>query len=124
MSSQPQQQRSLPERLSLAIALLLLALVVGAVVTLWLTTPDTPPSFGITGSPAVQQGDHYHLPVRVENRGGRAAREVQIEGALPDGTAADATLDVIAAGGTAEVTLVFRSNPADAVLRVVSFQER
>ena len=74
-----------------------------------------------------REGESWHLPIRVSNRGRTGAREIQLRVA-PTGSSAgdpiDLLLDVLPAGGSQTVIAVLRADPSRTPVeaRVVSYQ--
>lgn len=117
--------RTKAEWVSLMISLLLLAGVVGTVITLWLRPADNPPHFRIERGQVRNDAEHYHLPVTVINNGDAAGAQVTIEGTLRGTNAAETattTFDFVPARSRVAGVLVFSSEPTAATVRVVSYQ--
>ena len=118
--------RTRAEWVSLGIALLLLAVVVGAVIALWLSPNDDPPRFSIEHGEVRQFNDRFHLVVRVRNDGDQTASEVTVEGRLPEGTPAEVartTFDFVPGRSTVEGVLIFGRPSAGAAVYITSFQK-
>lgn len=117
--------RTAAEKVSLSISLIVLALVVGLVLYLWLSSKDKPALIRIERETARYENQEFYLPVTVINRGGAAATDVMIEGSLEgesEKEVATITFDFIPASSQAEGILVFTGDPASARLRLVSFR--
>jgi uncharacterized protein (TIGR02588 family) len=122
----PPPPRTRAEWVSLGIALVLLAGVVGAVVALWLSPNDDPPRFRVEPGAVQRVGDRYQLPVRVRNAGDQTASEVTVEGRVPGGPAeevAHTTFDFVPGRSTVEGTLIFSRPPEHATVAITSFQK-
>lgn len=120
MSGEPQRSRA--ERISLGIALTLLALLVGAVIFLWLS-PQHEPTFRVERGEPRRAASGYYLPISVVNEGDGTASEVTVTGIIGErGEAASTTFDFIPGHARVEGVLVFDTDPAAATVRVSSFQ--
>lgn len=118
--------RTRAEWVSLIISVLLLAAVVGAVVTLWIKSSDKPASFRVERGAIRSEGAHYYLPVTVINEGDSTGAQVRVEGKLKGAEReeiASTTFDFIPARSSAEGILIFAGEPASAEVRVVSYQK-
>lgn len=125
--AEPERGRSAAEWTSLVVAALVLAGVVGLVLTLWLTVPNRPPEFELQVDEIRQTGGQYYLTFTMRNAGDQTGSEVQVEGVLPaSGDAAEQrasiTFDFVPAQATVDGVLIFARNPAGVQLRVVSYQ--
>ena len=117
--------RTTAEWVSLAASTLLLAAVVGVVVTLWASPSRGPARFRVDRGAVRNEGGHYYLPVTVTNEGGATGAQVTVEGRLEgaDGEeAAATTFDFIPGSSSAEGVLIFKGDPTGAEVRVVSYQ--
>jgi uncharacterized protein (TIGR02588 family) len=102
-----------------------LAGVIGVVITLWWSPPTDEPQLVVEAGVVRQVAGQAYLAITVHNAGGATASEVTVEGiALVDGQPETAvtTFAFIARNATVEGTLVFTQDPGDVRLRVVSFQ--
>jgi uncharacterized protein (TIGR02588 family) len=120
------QQRSTAEWLSLVISLLLLSTVVGLIIFLWITPTDEDARFSVQRDQAQEVDGVFYLPVTVHNHGDSTASEVLLEGSLMvDGQeqAPNTTLDFLPGHSDREATLIFSADPAQAEIRVVSYQK-
>jgi uncharacterized protein (TIGR02588 family) len=110
---------------ALSVSLLLLAVVVGAIIWLWVKEPGGPPRFEVErGAPRVEAG-LFHLPLTVTNVGGEAAGQVRVEGRLGDGGQEErpaTTIEFLPVGAREEAVLIFRGDPSGASVEVVSYQ--
>lgn len=117
--------RTPAEWVSLAVSLLLLACVVGAILWLWAEEPTGPPRFEVERAAARAEAGLFHLPVAVKNVGGEAAGQVRLEGRLVTGGREErpaATIDFLPVGAREEVVLIFRGDPSGASVEVVSYR--
>ena len=117
--------RSTAEWVSLAVALLLLAGIIGTVIVLWLAPESDPPRFTVEHGAVRHIGGQFYLGITVRNEGEQTASEVTVEGVIEDGGREEtATTTFAFIPGHAEVqgTLVFTRDPAAARIRVVSYQ--
>ena len=118
--------RTAAEWVSLAIALILLAGVAGAIVWLWRGDPDQPARFRVERGAVRREGDQFYLPVAITNEGDRTGAQVLVEGTLAaDGReeVAATTFDFIPGHSRVEGVLIFGRDPAGAAVRVASFQQ-
>ncbi|HJQ68684.1 MAG TPA: TIGR02588 family protein [Blastocatellia bacterium] len=117
--------RTTAEWVSLAISLLLLAVVVGVVVKLWVSETQQPARFKIEAGAARNDGGQFHLPFTLINEGDQTAAEVTVEGKIGAGgdtETSTTTFDFIPGHARQEGVLIFSGDPAAAQLRVASFQ--
>ena len=100
------RERSVAERTTLAISIILILGLVGLVTYVSINGGNEPPIVEAKPLPAEMrhEGESYYLPVAVTNRGGRTAQEVLIQAELvgSDGSTeeTDFTLDFLAGGET------------------------
>jgi len=117
--------RTPAEWVALALSLLLLACVVGAVVWLWATEPAGPPRFEVERGAVRVEGGLFHLPVALTNVGGEAAGQVRLEGRPAGGGQEErpaTTIEFLPVGAREEAVLIFRADPSRASVEVVSYQ--
>ncbi len=117
--------KSTAEWVSLAISLVILLGIVGAIVWLWIHQPTGPPQFKVERGTVRNEAGLFHLPVTVTNIGGLAVGQVRVEGKLNNQgqeEIAVTTLDFLAVRAEEEVVLIFRSEPSGAVVQVVSYR--
>jgi len=108
------------------ISLLLLTAVVGLIGFLWITPTDEVPRFSVQRDQAREVDGVFYLPVTVHNHGDSTASQVLLEGSLMvDGQeqAPNTTLDFVPGHSDREATLIFSADPAQAEIRVVSYQK-
>jgi uncharacterized protein (TIGR02588 family) len=125
-----QRERSVAERTTLAISIILILGLVGLVTYVSINGGNEPPIVEAKPLPAEMrhEGESYYLPVTVTNRGGRTAQEVLIQAELVGGDGSseetDFTLDFLAGGETREGTVVFTTDPStgELTIAVASFQ--
>ena len=117
--------RTFAEWVSLSVSLLLLAGIVGVILWLWAAEPQGPARFTVEPGAARREAGLFHLPVAVTNAGGEAAAQVRVEGRHADGSREErpaTTIDFLPVRAREEVILVFRSNPSEASVEVVSYR--
>ena len=107
---------------------MILALVVGVLVTLAFRTADPANPTADAPGPVVQVGEQFRVPVDVVNHGDLAAAEVQVMAELTiDGetTSGDQVIDFLGGGERQAITFVFADDPAsgDLVVSVTGFAE-
>ena len=118
--------RTTAEWTSLAIALLLLACVIGTVIALWLSPSQDPPRFTIEPGEIRNEDGRFYLSFTVHNDGDLTASEVTVEGTITDGGSeetATTTFDFLPGRTKVEGVLIFSRDPATADVRVVSYQK-
>jgi uncharacterized protein (TIGR02588 family) len=118
--------RTTAEWVSLVLALLLLASIVGIIISLWLDSTDNQIQFEIERQPTYEQAGQFFLPLTITNSGDRAAQLVTIEGKLTiddEEQMSTMTFDFIPARSKVEGVLIFDNNPEEAQVRVTSFQQ-
>ncbi len=120
-------QRTTAEWASLGITLLLLASVIGTVITLWVKSSDDPVRFRIAVGKGRFEEGQYYLPFSIVNDSNRTAAQVAVEGrAGVDDKEETATtvFSYIASQEKAEGVLVFSEvkEATNVKVRVVSFQ--
>ena len=117
--------RTFAEWVSLSVSLLLLAGIVGVIVWLWAAEPKGQPRFTIERGAARQEGGLFHVPVAVTNAGGEAVAQVRVEGRQAEGLREErpaTTINFLPVRAREEVVLIFRSDPSEASVEVVSYQ--
>ncbi|HVF88733.1 MAG TPA: hypothetical protein VNH22_01625 [Blastocatellia bacterium] len=118
--------RSRAEWVSLLVALLLLALVVGTVVAIWLDPSAVPARFRVARGAVRVEGELFYLPVVVSNDGDATGAQVTVTGKLEaDGEEEEAstTFDFVPGHSQVEGSLIFGSDPVSADVRVTSYQK-
>lgn len=118
--------RTKAEWVSLIISILLLAVVVALVVSLWLGQSHQPARFRVESGPIRNEAGHYYLSIKVTNEGDKTGAQVSVEGKVNSAggeEAAATTFDFIPARSSVEGVLVFNGDPASAEVRVVSYQQ-
>jgi uncharacterized protein (TIGR02588 family) len=118
--------RTKAEWVSLVIAVLLLAAVIGLVVALWMSPARNPARFRVDRGAIRSEAGLYYLQITVINEGDATGAQVSVEGKLTSATGdetSSTTFDFIPARSRAEGTLIFSRDPAAAEVRVASFQQ-
>ena len=118
--------RTKAEWVSLSISIALLAGVVGLVIALWLSPSHEPARFRVDRGTIRNEANDYYLPITVTNEGDATGAQVTVEGKLKSGDNEETpalTFDFIPAHSSAEGVLVFKTDPASADVRVVSYQK-
>jgi uncharacterized protein (TIGR02588 family) len=130
MSTKKQKSKLAPrtnaEWVSLAISLLLLAAVVSLVIYLWLSSSNDPARFQVGRGMIRNEGGQFYLPIIVKNEGDKTGAQVTVEGRLTAGSEEETTtttFDFIPGRSRVEGVLIFSRDPADARLRVMSYQD-
>jgi uncharacterized protein (TIGR02588 family) len=111
---------------SLAVSLLLLALVVGVVVKLWVSQTEKPPRFVVETGAARNEAGLFYLPFTLINEGDKTAAEVMVEGTIGASgkeETSSTTFDFIPGRSRQKGELVFSADPASAQVRVTSYQQ-
>lgn len=116
-------KRAFAERVSTAIAGMILLVVVGLVVYLWLSVPPTPPELTVVQEGAIRQvGASFYLPFVVTNNGGVAADAVVVQAELT--VNGEMVADVqqefqfLAGGEVERGAFIFDRNPQEGELRL------
>ncbi len=120
MSDQDRQPRSAAEWVTFAVASAILAVIIGLVVR---EIPDSkrPPLPVAVVVESAPRGDRFVVAIEVENRGERAAQEVQVSATLTiDGEeqTADQVVDFLSGGERVDLELLFDDDPSDGELEV------
>jgi uncharacterized protein (TIGR02588 family) len=115
-----EERRGPAEWVTLAVSLLVVAVVVGLIVREIPGSKRPPAPVAVAGR-VEERGDRFVVPVEVENRGQRTAENVQVQATVTiDGedVTADQTVDFLAGGETESMEFVFTDDPADGDLTV------
>lgn len=132
MSNNQQQasgeSRTIAEWVSLGIALLLLAGVIGAVIALWVTSSDQPVRLKVAVGKARYEDGQYYIPFSVINDSTKTVAQVAVEGRLREDkeeNAATTTFNFIPARSKTQGVLIFNNvkHPTEAKVDVTSFQQ-
>ena len=117
--------RTTAEWVSLVVALLLLAGVVGIIISLWLNASDNQIQFEIELQPIYEQEGQFYLPITITNSSDKAAQLVTVEGKLTveDEEMSTTTFDFIPPRSKVQGVLIFNNNPEETQVRVISFQQ-
>jgi uncharacterized protein (TIGR02588 family) len=112
---------------SLGVALLVLAGVVGIILALWLEpSPGDPATFRIERGAVRSEGGRFYLPVTIMNEGDLTASQVTVEGELTvNGHKEEVSTTFDFIPGHAEVAgvLIFSHDPEAAEAQVSSYQQ-
>jgi uncharacterized protein (TIGR02588 family) len=120
------EPRTTAEWVSLGIALLLLAGLIGTVIFLWQQFDNAPSSFEIQRAAIYDEGGQFYLPITVINRGNLAAQQVTVQGTLAVSDTeeiSEITFDFIPPQAQASGVLIFTHEPQQAEIRVISFEQ-
>ena len=129
-SLEPQRpKRSLAEKVTFSIAILILTLIIGLVVYSWINQKNELPVVSVTAKPEIRelQGQFY-IPFAVTNTGGATAESVQviaelrINGEVEE--SGEQQIDFLSGNETEEGAFVFSRNPreGEVVIRVASYK--
>jgi uncharacterized protein (TIGR02588 family) len=130
--SQPGQrrQRSFAEWITLSIASLIVASIVGLVLYSWLKVGNLPPVLAIEQSGKIRQAEgNFYVPFTLTNKGGETADAVRVTAELRiDGKVeqrGEQQIDFLAGGEAEEGVFLFSRNPqsGELSLRVASYQK-
>jgi uncharacterized protein (TIGR02588 family) len=122
-------QRSLAERTTFGIALIILTIIVGLVIYKWLTQKNQPPVLSLQHSSEIREvPGQYYVPFAVRNTGGETAESVQviaelrINGEVEE--SGEQQIDFLASGEKEEGAFVFSRDPrqGELVVRVASYK--
>ncbi|MDQ3106802.1 MAG: TIGR02588 family protein [Actinomycetota bacterium] len=114
------QARSAAEWVTFAVASAILAVIIGLVVREIPNSKRPPLPVAVVGR-SEPRGDRFVVAVAVENRGERAAQEVQVSATLTvDGEeqTADQVVDFLSGGERVDLELLFDDDPSDGELEV------
>jgi uncharacterized protein (TIGR02588 family) len=118
--------RTSAEWVSLIVSILLLAGVITTVVALWYNSSGAPARFRVERGTPRNEAGHFYLPIKVTNEGDSTGAQVTIEGKLKVNEkeeTASTTFDFIPARSSAEGILIFMTEPGNAEVRVISYQQ-
>ncbi|GAB4376971.1 MAG: hypothetical protein Kow00121_25170 [Elainellaceae cyanobacterium] len=127
-TSRQSHYRIHPEWITLAIASLVVAVIIGLICFIWITQDTQPPVLAIRREQPIRQaGGQYYVPFVLTNEGGGTAETVQVVGELQiNGTTeiGEQQVDFLSAGEEQEGAFVFSQNPAqgELSLRVASYK--
>lgn len=122
--------RSRAEWMTFAVASAVLAVVIGAIVSLWTSGPPDPPAFETRTLSVRQVAGRFHVRTVVENTGDETAASVEVSAALTvDGEPpqeAGQTVDFLSGGEEEEVEFIFTTDPGEGDLEILvrSFKAR
>lgn len=122
--------RSRAEWVTFAVASAVLAVVIGAIVSLWTSGPPDPPAFETRTVSVRQVAGRFHVRTVVENTGDETAESVEVSAELTaDGEPpqeAEQTVDFLAGGEEEEVEFIFTTDPGEGDLEILvrSFKAR
>lgn len=111
------------ERVTFAIALLIVLTLVGLVLWAWATESKAPPLIAIQQSQEIrQEQQQFYVPFEITNSGGGTAESVQVIGELlengqvvEDG---EQQIDFLSSGETEEGAFIFNRDPRRSTLRI------
>ncbi|MCU0567850.1 MAG: TIGR02588 family protein [Oculatellaceae cyanobacterium Prado106] len=116
------------EGVTFAIALIIVAIVIGLVFYSWSLQTDEPPILSVTAAGETRQAaGQYYIPFKATNQGGETAASVQIIGELRINgmveESGEQQIDFLSPGEEEEGAFVFQQNPQNGqvVLRVASY---
>lgn len=115
-----QPGRTTPQWITLAVSSAVLAVVV-VLLVVQIGAGDDPPEPVVTVGATVDRDGLFHVPVAVDNRGDRAASNVQVTAELTVGSTTvetDQTIDFLGAGETEDLVFVFADDPAGGELTI------
>jgi uncharacterized protein (TIGR02588 family) len=129
MNHENESRRNLPrstaEWVSLGIALMILAVVTGIVISLWLQPKEETARFTIETGGVRVEAEQFYVTVMVTNLGDETAAQVKLVGTLTlEGReeTAETTFDYIPSRSSERAVLIFSRDPARAIIRVASYQ--
>lgn len=115
--------RSRAEWVTFAVASSVLAVVIGAVVSLWAGGPPDPPAFETRTVLVREVAGQFHVRVAVKNAGDETAQSVQVSAELTAESEppqeAEQTIDFLSGGEEEEVEFIFTTDPREGALKVL-----
>lgn len=126
----PAKKRLLsPEKITFAIAAMIVTVLVGLILFLWVTQNDQPPVLTVYQNEAIreEQGQFY-VPFTLKNTGGQTAESVQVIGELKQGDqtieTGEQSIDFLSSFEEEEGAFLFSRDPrkADLTIRVASYK--
>ena len=115
--------RSRAEWVTFAVASSVLAVVIGAVVSLWAGGPPDPPAFETRTVSVREVAGQFHVRVAVKNTGDETAQSVQVSAELTAESEppqeAEQTIDFLSGGEAEEVEFIFTTDPREGALEVL-----
>jgi uncharacterized protein (TIGR02588 family) len=121
--------RSLPERITVGLAGLIVGLIASLVVYAWATQRNEPPILEINRLEAIRATNgQFYVPFEVVNKGGKTAESIQaiaelrINGRLEESS--DLQIDFLSSDETEEGAFIFTQDPGkgELTLRVGSYK--
>lgn len=104
-------KRSTPEWTTFGVAVAILLLIMGGILAEALQTHEDAQPVAVVAR-TTHLGDQYQVHVTVENKGDKAASNVQVVASLDD-TEGDQVVDFLAGGDSEELVFVFADDPAE-----------
>ena len=122
-------RRTLAEKVSFSVSLLIVSIIVTLVCYTWITGDTNPPILSITTSEARQVNQQYYVPFTVSNFGGDTANSVEVtaELSIDPETVESGTqeIDFLSRQEKRSGEFIFSRNPLEGKLtvRVASYQQ-
>ena len=122
-------RRSLAEKVSFSVSLLIVSIIVTLVCYTWITGDTNPPILSITTSEARQVNQQYYVPFTVSNFGGDTANSVEVtaELSIDPETVESGTqeIDFLSRQEKRSGEFIFSRNPLEGKLtvRVASYKQ-
>ena len=99
------------------------AVVVVAIVFVWLSGAADPQVTATVQGAPVQRDGQFIVDVTVKNGGDKSVADVQVSASLAGKPHADQLIDFLSGGESADLVFVFGEKPADLEVEVVSYQD-
>ncbi len=120
--------RSLTEKVSFALSLFIVGIIVALVCYLWITGDTNPPILSVTTSQIRQVNQEYYVPFTVTNSGGETANAVEIVGELAIAQEVETgmqQIDFLSRQETRSGEFIFSRDPqqGELTVRVASYQQ-
>ncbi|NJR65906.1 MAG: TIGR02588 family protein [Leptolyngbyaceae cyanobacterium CRU_2_3] len=115
------------EQVTLAIATLIVAAIVGLVLLSWMMQDQSPPAFLVRSTAVREVQGQFYVPFTVTNTGGETATAVQVLAELKHNgeteELAEQQIDFLSSGEVEEGAFIFSQNPrtGELILRVASY---
>lgn len=116
------RRRSTAEWVTFAVACAVLAVVIGAIVSLSVDGPPRTPTFRVRTAGTSEVQDRFHVRAQVENTGDETAENVQVVAELKasgeEPVEAEQVIDFLSGGDQEELEFIFTDDPGAGTLEI------